>query len=103
MRLQDELIPTLKALPNVDWVKIYDGHGTTLRPNGLSDSYPECLFPCRTSAARRAARQDGARAPVAQLAEASRLNRDECRFEPCRGHQIVLFQTLTTGSPTWGF
>ena len=45
VRIQNEIIPTLKALPTVDWVKIYDAHGTTRRPTGPIDSYPDCLFP----------------------------------------------------------
>lgn len=45
VRIQNEIIPTLKALPTVDWVKIYDARGTTRRPTGPIDSYPDCLFP----------------------------------------------------------
>lgn len=40
-----EITRTLKALPGIDWVKIYDKHGHTAHPWGLSDSIPACLAP----------------------------------------------------------
>ncbi len=39
------IMPTLKQLPRVRWVKIYDPAGTTEYPTGPSDSIPECLEP----------------------------------------------------------
>lgn len=41
----DEITPTLKRLPGIRWVKIYDSHGRTERPKGHSDSIPESLEP----------------------------------------------------------
>ncbi|TQS28002.1 GerMN domain-containing protein [Microbispora sp. KK1-11] len=41
----DEITPTLKRLPGIRWVKIYDAHGRTERPKGHSDSVPESLEP----------------------------------------------------------
>lgn len=41
----DEITPTLKRLPGVRWVKIYDAKGRTERPKGHSDSIPESLEP----------------------------------------------------------
>jgi hypothetical protein len=43
--IASELMPTLRALPRVDWVKVYDPDGTTERPFGLTDSIPACLEP----------------------------------------------------------
>jgi len=40
-----EIIPTLRRLARVDWVKIYDPSGHTERPTGHSDSIPTCLEP----------------------------------------------------------
>jgi hypothetical protein len=40
-----EIMPTLKQLPNVSWVKIYDYYWRTERPTGQVDSIPECLEP----------------------------------------------------------
>jgi hypothetical protein len=40
-----EIMPTLRQLANVSWVKIYDPAGTTERPTGRVDSIPECLEP----------------------------------------------------------
>lgn len=40
-----EIMPTLKQLPRVRWVKIYDPDGTTGSPTGPTDSIPECLEP----------------------------------------------------------
>jgi len=37
--------PTLKRLPSIDYVKIYDAAGHTERPTGRSDSIPTCLEP----------------------------------------------------------
>lgn len=39
------IMPTLRRLPGVRWVKIYDSAGTTEQPTGRSDSIPECLEP----------------------------------------------------------
>jgi hypothetical protein len=39
------ILPTLKQLRRVDWVKIYDPSGKTLTPTGPVDSLPECLEP----------------------------------------------------------
>lgn len=41
----DEIIATLKPLPEVEWVKVYDRDGQTQRPSGPSDSIPDCLAP----------------------------------------------------------
>ncbi|MEN3535241.1 GerMN domain-containing protein [Microbispora sp. ZYX-F-249] len=41
----DEIMPTLKRLPGIRWVKIYDAHGRTERPKGRSDSIPDSLEP----------------------------------------------------------
>jgi len=38
-------MPTLKQLPGVRWVKIYDASGHTERPFGHSDSIPFALAP----------------------------------------------------------
>lgn len=43
--IADEIMPTLRPLPAVRWVKIYDPAGTTERPTGQSDSIPACLEP----------------------------------------------------------
>ena len=40
-----EIFPTLKQLPNVSWVKIYDYYLRTENPTGQVDSIPECLEP----------------------------------------------------------
>ncbi|MGZ4469831.1 MAG: AMIN-like domain-containing (lipo)protein [Nocardioidaceae bacterium] len=40
-----EIMPTLRQLRSVDWVKIYDPAGHTERPTGHSDSIPTCLEP----------------------------------------------------------
>jgi hypothetical protein len=40
-----QIMPTLRQLPNVGWVKIYDPAGSTARPTGQVDSVPECLEP----------------------------------------------------------
>lgn len=40
-----QITPTLKQFSTVKWVKIYDPAGRTERPNGKSDSIPECLEP----------------------------------------------------------
>lgn len=39
------IIPTLRALPTVDWVKVLDPAGSTGTPTGPSDSIPACLEP----------------------------------------------------------
>ena len=39
----DEIMATLKPLPEIDWVKVYDRSGQTQRPSGQSDSIPDCL------------------------------------------------------------
>jgi len=41
----DEIMPSLRQFPNVDFVKIYDPSGETERPHGRSDSIPTCLEP----------------------------------------------------------
>ena len=41
----NEIMPTLRQLPNVDFVKVYDPAGATERPTGASDSIPACLEP----------------------------------------------------------
>lgn len=43
--IANEIAPTLEQLPNVSYVKIYDPHGATARPEGRSSSIPECLNP----------------------------------------------------------
>ncbi|HLN78542.1 MAG TPA: hypothetical protein VK204_15965 [Nocardioidaceae bacterium] len=40
-----EIMPTLRQLASVDWVKIYDPSGHTASPTGRSDSIPDCLNP----------------------------------------------------------
>ena len=40
-----EIMPTLRRLGSVDWVKIYDPAGRTERPAGHTDSIPTCLEP----------------------------------------------------------
>lgn len=39
------IMPTLRRLPTVDWVKILDPAGHTEQPTGASDSIPTCLEP----------------------------------------------------------
>jgi hypothetical protein len=39
------IMPTLRRLATVDFVKIYDPAGATENPTGRSDSIPECLEP----------------------------------------------------------
>jgi len=41
----DELVPTLKQFPTVDWVKISGPGGQTEQPHGPVDSIPTCLEP----------------------------------------------------------
>jgi hypothetical protein len=41
----NEIVPTLKQFPSVDWVKIYSPGGHTEQPSGPSDSIPACLEP----------------------------------------------------------
>jgi hypothetical protein len=41
----NEIVPTLKQFPSVDWVKIYGPGGHTEQPNGPVDSIPTCLEP----------------------------------------------------------
>lgn len=43
--IADEIGPTLKQLPTVRWVKLYDPAGHTEDPTGLTDSRPSCLEP----------------------------------------------------------
>lgn len=43
--IADHVLPTLRALPTVDWVKIYSRAGNTQTPGGASDSVPACLEP----------------------------------------------------------
>jgi hypothetical protein len=40
-----EIMPTLRHLPTVDWVKIYGPTGHTEHPRGQRDSIPACLEP----------------------------------------------------------
>jgi hypothetical protein len=40
-----EIMPTLRQLDSVRWVKIYDPKGRTEAPTGRRDSIPECLEP----------------------------------------------------------
>lgn len=39
------IMPTLRRLPTVDWVKILDRAGRTASPTGPTDSIPACLEP----------------------------------------------------------
>jgi hypothetical protein len=41
--IADSIIPTLRRLRNVDWVKIYYPKGQTKYPTGKRDSVPTCL------------------------------------------------------------
>ena len=41
----NEIVPTLKQFPSVDWVKISAPGGGTEQPNGPVDSIPACLEP----------------------------------------------------------
>jgi hypothetical protein len=41
----DEIIATLRPLPAIDWVKVYDPQGRTQEPWGEVDSIPACLEP----------------------------------------------------------
>lgn len=43
--IANEIMRTLKRLPTVDFVKIFDPHGHTERPAGRVDSIPTCLEP----------------------------------------------------------
>ena len=43
--ISDEIVPTLKQLPGVRYVKIYDLSGHTEFPTGARDSQPFCLEP----------------------------------------------------------
>ena len=43
--IADSIIPTLRRLRTVDWVKIYHPAGQTLYPTGRRDSVPACLSP----------------------------------------------------------
>lgn len=43
--IANEIMPTLRQLPTVRWIKIYDEQGRTETPTGRSDSIPECLEP----------------------------------------------------------
>lgn len=43
--IANEIVPTLKQFPSVQWVKIYDPSGQTERPTGNTDSIPFCLEP----------------------------------------------------------
>ena len=39
------ILPTLRHLPTVEWVKILDPAGQTADPTGSTDSVPACLEP----------------------------------------------------------
>jgi hypothetical protein len=41
----DEIMPTLRQFPTVDWVKILSPSGSTGSPTGDTDSIPACLEP----------------------------------------------------------
>jgi hypothetical protein len=41
----NEIVPSLKQFPSVDWVKIFSPSGHTESPTGSSDSIPACLEP----------------------------------------------------------
>lgn len=43
--IANEIMPTLRALGSVRWVKIFGPGGRTERPNGHTDSIPACLEP----------------------------------------------------------
>jgi hypothetical protein len=43
--IANEIMPTLKQFPTVDFVKIFDPRGRTERPTGQVDSIPTCLEP----------------------------------------------------------
>jgi hypothetical protein len=43
--IADQVMPTLRRLPTVSWIKIYDPSGHTEQPTGRSDSIPTCLEP----------------------------------------------------------
>jgi hypothetical protein len=43
--IANEIMPTLRALGSVRWVKIFGPGGHTERPNGRTDSIPTCLEP----------------------------------------------------------
>ncbi|MEA2025108.1 MAG: hypothetical protein U9O18_00310 [Chloroflexota bacterium] len=45
MTVANQIIPTLRQLGRIDWVKIYDRNGETLYPRGKTDSLPGCLQP----------------------------------------------------------
>lgn len=40
-----QIMPTLRRLPNIKWVKISDRYGVTEQPRGKTDSIPPCLEP----------------------------------------------------------
>ena len=41
----NQVMPTLRSRPAIEWVKIYDRLGDTLQPWGRRDSIPACLEP----------------------------------------------------------
>jgi hypothetical protein len=43
--IADQILPTLKQFPTVEWVKIYDEDGKTRHPDGSVDSIPYQLEP----------------------------------------------------------
>jgi hypothetical protein len=45
LTVADLIMPTLRQLPGVDWIKIYSPDGRTARPWGPRDSVPACLEP----------------------------------------------------------
>jgi hypothetical protein len=43
--IADEILPTVRALAAVQWVKVYSPAGRTEHPSGQTDSVPACLAP----------------------------------------------------------
>jgi hypothetical protein len=47
--IADSILPTLRGLRNVNWVKIYYPAGKTQYPTGKRDSLPSCLVPAKAT------------------------------------------------------
>ena len=45
LTVADQILPTLRRLASVRWVKVYDPSGNTTHPRGHRDSVPSCLLP----------------------------------------------------------